>query len=226
MTRVCSLANRVGGRHQEMLLALERSLDRAGVPFYFYLESGPWSWRRKVEWEYELASAHPSDHFVFIDAFDYLFVGTREELEWTVRQSPLAFSCDAGDAPWPEPELAAAYDSRRTRLTPWCWLNGSGPFGVGSAIAEAAKFGLDRFRWMPAETDQTFWTRVYLHDFGQLDQACLMTQALYDTSAPDHVTPHLAVKDGRLINLLTAARPQFIHATGHSWSAIPKELIP
>ena len=226
MTRVCALANRVHGRHQEMYLALERSLERKGVPFFFFMEGGPWSWERKVQWEYEQASAHPDDNFVFIDAFDYLFVGEKEELDGIVQSVPLGFSCDAGRKPWPEAELAPSYDHRRKKITPWCWLNGSGPFGKGAKIAEAAEFGLKRFQWLPAETDQTFWTRVFLYGYGELDQTCMMTQALYDSAQPaPHVTPHVSLHNGRPVNTLTLSRPQFLHASGHSWSIIPEELL-
>lgn len=227
MIRVCALTNGIAGRHQEMFLALERSLQRKNVPFYLFLESGEWKWKRKVQWELEETSKHPDDLFVFIDAWDVLFVGELDELEQVLLSSPMIFSCDAGRVPWPEPYLVDDYDKRRKKLSPWCWVNGSGPAGRGSVIAEAAAFGLARYPWLPGETDQTFWTRVYLAGYGELDQMCNLTQALYDSSQPKPwVTPHLGYKDGRIVNMLTLAKPQFIHATGHSWSVIPKELIP
>jgi hypothetical protein len=234
MLRVCAFANQIGGDWYERLVALERSLGRKGVPFVFNMESGPWSWKRKVEWELEWASRYPYDLFVFVDAFDMLFVGERSELEALVAAQPLVFSCDCGPAPWPDGLLADAYEARRKKESKWCWLNGSGPAGVGDAIAQAASWGLANVPFVPPRaglprggTDQLFWTHVYLHGFGELDQQCRLSQVLFDAENPQEggwVTPHLGHKDGRVVNLLTGAKPQFIHATGQSWNAIPEEL--
>jgi len=237
MLRVCALANRIGGPDCEHVLALERSLSRKKVPFFLSIESGEWNWKRKVEWELEWAERHPDDLFVFIDAFDYLFLGELDELEFLVRQTPLLFSCDAGRLPYPIRSLAGRYDTRRRRHTKWCWLNGSGPAGKGSHIAEAAGYGLAAYPrdstdpfWAKG-TDQLFWTHVYLDGFGELDQFCRLTQPLWDDENPgenndDWITPHLAHRNGRVVNLQTNQQPQFLHATAHSWAAIPKELIP
>jgi hypothetical protein len=230
--KVCALANQLGGPYLERVLALERSLTRKGVPFVLTVENGPWSWERKVRWELEQVQADPDGLFVFVDAFDYLFMGTRDELEAVISAQPLLFSTDCGTAPYPDRDLAAAYDDHRRRLSPWCWLNGSGPAGRGSAIAEAIRWGLDHVAfepptkaWRRGGTDQLWWTHVYLAGFGVLDQQCRLTQALYDV---DHhgvwITPHLGHKDGRITNLLTGTQPQFLHASGNSWAAIPEEL--
>lgn len=234
MLRVCALANQIDGPNRDHLLALERSLARKDMPFFFFLESGPWVWKRKVEWELELTSKYPDDYFVFVDAFDVLFVGEKSETEEIVRSTPLMFPADCGEAPYPLDKLAALYDARRSRLTPWCWVNGSGPSGLGRAIAEAAEWGLRKIAFIPASprlprggTDQYFWGLVYLCQFGELDQQCKLTQVLYDTANPgEWVTPHLGHKNGRIVNTLTGTMPQFIHATGNSWEVIPKELIP
>ena len=234
MLRVCALANQIGGPNQEHLLALERSLARKDMSFFFFLESGPWVWERKIEWELELTETHPDDHFVFIDAFDVLFVGEKEETEAIVQSIPLLFPADCGVAPYPLERFAPLYEAIRPRLTPWCWLNGSGPAGLGSAIAEAAVWGLKNIKLIQPSprmprggTDQYFWSIVYLSEYGELDQQCRLTQVLYDTANPgEWVTPHLGHKDGRVVNLLTGSRPQFIHATGNSWEVIPKGLIP
>lgn len=233
MLRVCSLANRLG-EWRDQFTALEQSLARKHIPFFFALENGPWSWQRKVEWELEWASKYPDDLFVFIDALDVLFVGEKNELESLVAEKPLLFSCDCGSSPWPDKTLAEEYDKRRIRTSKWCWLNGSGPAGKGSAIAEAARWGLANVPFVPPRagmprggTDQLFWTKVYLHGYGDLDQDCRLSQVLFDLENPKEggwVTPHLGHKDGRIVNLLTGAKPQFIHATGQSWNAIPEEL--
>lgn len=237
------MANSVGGENLEHFLALEWSLYRKGVPFFLYLDSRPWMWCRRQEWQLDWCSKHPDDDFVFIDAFDFLFLGEKDELESLVAAQPLIFSCDSGFVrdgkvgPWPSPELGPLFDAKRERESKWCWLNGCGPIGRGSAIAEAVDWGLKNVPYVPVSmphwprggTDQHFWQMVYLNGFGVLDQQCHIIQTLWDGENPgdnndDYVTPHLGHKDGRIVNLLTGAKPQFIHATGQSWNAIPEEL--
>jgi hypothetical protein len=229
MLRVCALADQIDGPCHDHLLALERSLYAKGVPFFFTMESLAWNWNRKIQWELETVEAHPDDTFVFIDALDFLFVGERDELERVVSSCPLLFACDCGSAPFPNPDLAEWYAKRRPKLTDWCWLNGCGPAGNGKAIAEAIHFGMEHFPPVKRlDTDQLFWSKVYLSGYGVLDQFCLLTQALYDMDQTDNcwITPHLGHKDGRVVNLLTGSKPQFLHASGQSWNAIPAELIP
>lgn len=221
MIRVCSLANRLNGPHLSNYLALERSLTKAKIPFYTHIEGRPWLWRRKIDWELELTSAHPTDLFVFIDTFDYLFVGDADELKSLLSRQPLLFSTDKGVSPWPYVHYAKFYDLYRPRLSEWCWLNGSGPAGRGEAIADSIRYGQLHFELIERETDQVFWSNVYLDGFGELDQACELTQALYYAEKGD-----FGVHRGRFVNLRTGSRPQFIHASGRSWHMIPKALIP
>jgi hypothetical protein len=232
MIKVCALANRVGGPEKEQFLALERSLARKGVPFLFQMESGPWSWERKIRWELEVSKQHEDGLLVFIDAFDYLFLGELTELEQVVSEQPLLFSTDRGATPFPDKRLAPHYDIRRKKESPWCYLNGSGPAGKGWAIAEAIEYGLPKFPiippskdWPRGGTDQLWWTMVYLNGFGKLDQECRLTQALYDRdNAPYWVTTDLGYTNGRIYNTVTDTWPQFVHATGNSWIAIPEVL--
>ncbi len=221
MIRVCAIANRLNGPFLNNYLALERSLIKAKLPFYLHMEAQPWQWKRKVDWELELASAHPKDQFVFIDAFDYLFVGDPDELQALLDRQSLLFSTDADDIPWPYSHYAKFYDKRRPRLSKWCWINGSGPAGSGEAISEAIRYGQLHYEWDERGTDQTFWSNVYLDGYGELDQACDLTQSLYHCTNVD-----LAVQDSRLFNLQTKSKPQFIHASGRSWHMIPEECIP
>jgi hypothetical protein len=219
--RVCSLANRLNGPFLNNYLALERSLIKAKLPFYMHVEAQPWLWRRKIEWELELAADHPKDQFVFIDAFDYLFVGDPDELQAILDRQPLLFSTDAGVDPWPFTHYADFYDKLRPRLSKWCWLNGSGPAGTGEAIADAIRYGQLHYQIYERETDQIFWSNVYLDGYGELDQACELTQSLYHCTNTD-----LGTKKGRLHNLQTSSQPQFIHATGRTWPMIPEKCIP
>jgi hypothetical protein len=221
MIRICTLANRLNGPNLSSYLALERSIIKAGLTLYTYIETTPWRWERKVDWELECVEAHPDDTFVFIDTFDFLFVGEKDELVSVLERQPLLFSTDGGVVPWPYPHYADAYDKRRIATSSWRWVNGSGPAGKGSTIAEAIRYGKQHFELFDRETDQIFWSNVYLDGWGDLDQDCKLTQALYHVEHDD-----LGIVSGRFKNLKTGSNPQFIHASAQSWFMIPSELIP
>lgn len=221
--KVCILANRINGKYQEQYLAYERSLMQADIPFETTIRGGKWTWLGKIKWELEMCEKYPNETLIFTDAFDYLFVGTKEGLGEIVSRQPLLFSCDRGEHPWPTPALESAYDQRRKRLSPWCWVNGSGPAGKASEIAKAIRHGL-QFPFPEGKhfTDQMFWHQVYLQGFGELDQMCEMTLTLYWSEEGDYTL----TKDKKIVNNITGTSPQFIHASGRSWCWIPEELIP
>jgi len=219
--------NRVGFEDPNLhYKELEDSCRKRDVPLFAYIETGPWTWRRKVEWELELCQQHPEDHFVFIDAYDYLFVGDVKELEMVVKHYLLLFPVDKnqGIGPWPYRELGVHFDKRRKITSPWNYLNGSGPAGQGKHIRDAIEEGLKIFPWDWIEhaTDQIFWTHVYLNGWGELDQEVVLTHPLWGV---EEGGTELGYKDGRLVNLVTMSRPQFIHASGRTWNYIPKELL-
>jgi len=224
MIRVCMYANRINGRYQENYLTYERSLIRAGIPFEVCIDGRPFKWENRVRWQQETVLKWPEDHYVFTDAFDVLFVGTKEELYEEVLSHELIFTTDRmnddGD-PWPRPDLKKYYDIRRKATSQWRYLNGSGPVGRGKEIAQAIKWGFDEFDFPENGTDQAFWTQVYLSGYGDLDQECKISQALWNMKDGE-----FGVKDGRFLNLVTGSKPQFIHATGNMWGFIPLSLIP
>jgi hypothetical protein len=202
-------------------IALERSFRNAGIYYHLAVHGGPWSWEGKVRWELDMVRRYPKDHFVFIDAFDYLFVGDPDRLREIATSRPLIFSTDRGERPWPHPHYDVLYDQRRTARTPWRWLNGSGPTGSAEAIREAIESRLDKSPFFEPGTDQLFWTEVYLQGYGELDQDCKLTLTLWGSDEGDYTF------DGKkIINNITGTSPQFIHATGQSWCWIPEELIP
>lgn len=222
MLRVLTLCNRINGKYQDRYLALERSLMLADVPFEATVRTGPWSWRKKVQWELEMCERYPDDHLVFIDTFDVLFVGDKDTLEEIVTRQPLLFQADRGEAPWPVPAFAEAYEKRRKAISPWRWINGSGPAGRAEAIASAIRAGANfNFPESDLYTDQFWWTQVYLAGYGELDQKCELALTLYYSEEGDYT-----LKDGKVHNNITGTSPQFIHASGHSWCWIPEELIP
>lgn len=218
MIRVCALSNRLNGPDLDRYISLEKSLTLKGMKFFHYMESLPWRWMRTVEWEMEVCRAHPKDHFIFVDTFDYLFVGERAIVASILLKQDLLFSCDAGEAPYPSSHLAPFYEKSPTK---WRWINGVGPCGKGEAICDAIRYGQTHFEIHDNETDQVFWSNVYLDGFGVADNNCELTQTLFHASERD-----FGVCNGRFFNYSTRSYPQFIHAAGRTWNHIPKELIP
>lgn len=224
MIRVCMYANRINGKYQENYLAYERSLIRAGIPFEAYIDGRPFKWEYKVLWQLDTVKKNLNDHFVFTDAYDVLFVGTQKELADTITPYRLVFTTDRMNDegnPWPRPHMKKYYDVHREAISPWRFLNGSGPVGHGHKIAAAIEFGMKAWTFPEEGTDQAFWTQVYLSGWGELDQNCTISQALWNMKDGE-----FGVKDGRFLNLVTGSKPQFIHATGNMWPFIPLELIP
>ena len=220
MLRVCTLMNRVEDHYPE----LERSCIERDIPLFANIVTGEWSWKGKVEWELDWCRRYPDDTFVFIDAFDMLCVGARDELEAAANAHLLLFQVDKniGDGPWPlRKSDCGQWDARRPRLSDWNYLNGSGPVGKGHAIIRAIEHGMV-YPFFEPGTDQMFWQRVYLDGFGELDQGVTISQPLWGlTHGKD-----LEIRDGRVYNTQTGSRPQFIHATGRTWAWIPDDLKP
>jgi len=219
MIRICALSNRLNGPDLPRYIALEKSLIRKGMKFFHYMESLPWRWMRTVEWEMEVCRAHPKDHFIFVDTFDYLFVGEKDIVASILLKQDLLFSCDAGDEPYPSKHLAMYWGMGGG--SKWIWINGVGPSGKGEAICDSIRYGQTHFEIADSETDQTFWSNVYLDGWGLADRNCELTQTLLHAKEGE-----LGIKDGRFHNHVTGSDPQFLHASGRTWNHIPKELVP
>lgn len=221
MLRVCTLMNRVEDHYPE----LEQSCLDRDIMLYSSVRTGSWSWLNKVLWQLDWCERYPGDTFVFIDSSDVLCVGERDELEEAANEYDLLFQTDKniGDGPWPLRDSDnGEWDKRRIKRTPWNYLNGSGPVGKGCYIAQAIKWQLKVEQFFEPGTDQLFWQRCYLSGFGCLDQETKIAVPLWGI---EHGVD-LGIKDGRVLNLKTGTKPQFIHATGRTWAWIPEELKP
>ena len=195
--------------------SLRDQVTTAGIDF-LYQPLAPFSWRKLIDWEYTLASSYPNALIAFCDTWDMLYFGSRRDFEQVVGAQPLLFHAEK--ACWPNPERAFEYPPS---VSPWCYVNGTGPAGKGADIAEAIEFGMEHF---PVEgdsadlhttplpdNDQRFYTDLYLTRGGMLDTACRLSQSLVQLSAGD-----LALKNGRPFNKVTGTYPLFVHANGAS----------
>ena len=194
--------------------ALQAQVCRAGIDF-IWQPIVPFSWRKLVLWELAIASSYPDALIAFCDSWDEVFLGSRREFETVLGAQPLLFNSEK--LCWPHPEKAGLYPPCDT---PWRYVNGTAPAGLGSSITDALEYGMDRFpiigdgtgvHDITVDNDQRFWTDVYLAGTGKLDTECRLSQSLVMVEQGE-----LAVKGGRLVNKITGSKPLFVHANGAS----------
>lgn len=231
MIRVLTYANSLNGSSVNNYLALEKSLIRKSIYFGLTIDARKWRVKNKIEWKLEMSQKYSDDQLVFVDAYDMLFVGEKDELQEILDLSELLFPTDAGPAPWPYEYYEYSYNKRRKATSKWRYLNGSGPAGLGKVIAESIKYGFLHYALKERNFDQGWWSNIYLDGWGELDQNCQLTQNIF--KHPSHwdssiVTKSgdMGVRNGRYYNFITGSRPQFLHAMGGTWDEIPEELIP
>ena len=189
---------------------LERSLRKQGIQFVFGLIK-PFSWRKMILWEKQIAEVYASDTVVFVDAWDFLFTGYAWELEEIVRAQSILFHSEARC--WPEPHKADLYPPC---ATPFRYVNGTGPAGLGAAISDAISYGMARFpiyndeSSMFADCDQRFWTDVFLAGIGTVDTQCKLSVSLNAVGPEDFTIAN------RRLRLTSGVMPVFVHANGAS----------
>jgi hypothetical protein len=192
--------------------ALERKLRQSGISLIFG-DIRPFSWRKMILWEQEIAEAHSSELVVFVDAWDFLFLGSRDDLFEVVAPHTLLFHSDS--CCWPQPQKMDDYPAA-TLTQRWRYVNGTGPAGQGSIIADAISYGMARFPIVGdessifADNDQRFWTDVYLSGLGDVDVNCKLSQSMQGAESA------VVIEGSRVRNTITGSRPQFLHANGGS----------
>lgn len=188
-------------------------LSMEGIPLIVE-EMKSFSWAALVQWEAKLARAHPKDILVFVDAWDFLMLGRRDELEALATEQDVLLHSDAHC--WPEPHKADLYPPCASRYR---YVNGTGPMGKGEAIADLIDFGMDRFpirgfeKSIFADNDQRFFTDVFLYqDTGhsvKIDTSCRLSVALNSLGDTKY-----DVVGKRLLLYPLGTMPIFLHANG------------
>jgi hypothetical protein len=197
----------------ELLASVKDKLDLS-----VYMMKGPWQKRWWVDWQLEIAKRHENETIMFLDAYDMLFVGDADYVNsWDGEL--LHSTCK--DC-WPATSRKSKYPEIDS---PWRFLNSGGTAGKGRAIREAIEWGNAHCPMpqpaYPRDTDQRFWTDVYLSGFGELDSRCEMWQDI-NMAKPGE----LGYDDKGVINLVHGTRPQFLHASAKTWGEIPECLLP
>lgn len=196
---------------------LERQVLEAGMRFW-YEDIRPFTWRKMIEWERHMGQNYPTSPICFVDASDFLLLGTEAELTDLIDHNDVLFHSDAHC--WPEPHKADKYPMAPT---PFRYVNGTGPLvRYGGYVADMIDYGMARFpirgneSSIFADNDQRFWTDIYLrrHSFPfdlRIDHHCKLSISL-NSAAPNTVN----VVDTRLLTYPMGTTPVFAHFNGAS----------
>jgi hypothetical protein len=199
---------------------LEEQLKAESIPYYWNRVRN-FSWKVRSEFRMEYCKDHPDTPIVFVDAWDTLFLGTRDELRDVV--GPEKRLLHAQSTCYPHPEKASRYPEASSR---WKYVNGGCIAGRGREILEAYEYGWKHFPILTdshtEDDDQRFLTDVYLAGIGKLDSDCRLNWCVYDLKPGElKITADLQrgtynSHGGRVINTVTGSTPLFIHMAGHS----------
>lgn len=204
---------------------LERAVRKAGLDFH-YEKLAPFSWAGMLEWELDFCRSTPHTQVVFVDANDFLMLGTADELKMLLSEQDVLLHSDAHC--WPEPHKADAYPPHKSKYR---YVNGTGPAGYAAAIADLIEFGQYSFpirgreSSIFADNDQRFWTDIYLSNYWlgkhvvSLDTACRLALPLNCTGPDD-----FDVVGRRVTTYPGGTMPIFLHANGASKYTYASEL--
>jgi hypothetical protein len=142
-------------------------------------------------------------HFIFVDAYDVIFLEQLYEIENRYHNSfagKILFSTEKNC--WPDPSLAEDYPDNPSR---WKYLNS------GAYIAPIKEFLelTDKYPIEYADDDQLYFTKLFLKEDIKLDYDCQIFQS-YSFVADDEFKTFR----GRLINNITHTLPAIIHGNG------------
>jgi hypothetical protein len=207
-----------GDSREFLSLDLERQVLAAGMRFW-YEHIHPFTWRRMIEWERHMGQKLPTEPICFVDASDFLLLGTASELTALSTQQDILFHSDAHC--WPEPHKADEYPPSPTRYR---YVNGTGPLArYAGHVADLIDYGMARFpirgneSSIFADNDQRFWTDIYLHRHRlpidlAIDTHCKLSISL--NSIGDAANAHVVGK--RLLTMPMGTMPIFAHFNGAS----------
>jgi hypothetical protein len=181
------------------------------------------SWRRRTLLSADIAMRYPEHTLIFLDAWDTMMLGSREELETLPLDEGVTFA--AQKFCWPDHTQSSQYDEIQDFETigPWRFINSNPMAGLGRNIAAAIEWGWERF---PIKTntnsteeydvDERFLANLYLSEAREkfnikLDNRCELNQ-MFLASVPHD----LWLEDGRITNLIHRTKPIFVHFNGRS----------
>jgi len=177
------------------LAALERSCRRHGMDLTVLGLGKPWlGFGMKILLTYEYLKALDGyTHFIFVDAYDTLFIRPVAEVPEFI-----VFSTEKNC--WPD--VTAPYPPSPAT---WKYLN-SGCYSA--PISEYLKL-IEANHVNNYDDDQRYFTKLYLAGNGRLDTNCIMFQSMAFAAAHE-----ISYNDGLFRNNITFSTPSILHFNG------------
>lgn len=199
---------------------MEQQLDKKGIQ-RLPVEIPAFTWGNRIKQTQQIAEQYPERLLFVVDAWDTLFLGDKSEMDSQMWKRGITFASQKRC--WPdarEAEYEARYGPQDE--TRWKYLNSNPMVGYGAYIANAIKWGWERFP-LPGHTNDTcdpegnvcerFYTNLLfqapIHWGLRVDTQCILAQTTTNSNVGE-----LAVRDGRICNLITGTRPMFLHLNG------------
>jgi hypothetical protein len=205
------------GGYQELM---EKQLRDKGVA-YLPDRIPTFTWGNRIIRTLQIAELHPDELLCFVDAWDTLFLGEKWELTNPRWEQGVTFASQKRC--WPDPvgyEYNLHWEGKVA--TRWRYLNSNPMIGMGRNIARALDWGWRRFP-LEGHTNDTcdpdgnvcerFYTRLLFSAPKEwdlkIDTECVLCHTTTDSSPGE-----VAVRDGRVFNLVTHTYPIFLHLNG------------
>ncbi len=199
---------------------MEKQLDTRGVE-RLPDEIPAFTWGNRIIRTMQIAEEYPDRVLCFVDAWDTLFLGEAWELRAPWCSHGITFA--AQKRCWPDPvgyEYNLHWENKVA--TRWRYLNSNPMIGLGCNIARAVRWGWDRFP-LEGHTNDTcdpegnvcerFYTKLLFNapkEWGlRIDTKCALSQTTTDSSPGE-----IAIRDGRVFNLVTQTYPIWLHLNG------------
>lgn len=200
---------------------LEEQLTAEKIPLLSFTIH-PFSWRLRTIATMEIASRYPDHTLIFLDAWDTLFPGNREELELLPIDEGVTFA--AQKFCWPDDTRQAEYEAFQPKdIGPWRYINSNPMAGRGEEIWAALKWGWQQWpiktntnSTVEYDVDERFLTHLYLSEGRDKFNIKLDTKCELNHTFLASVPGDLYLNEGRIINLIHGTFPQFFHANGRS----------
>lgn len=208
------------GGHQALM---EQQLDAAGVP-RLPVEIPAFTWGNRILVSMQVAEQYPDRVLFFVDSWDTLFLGHKWELDNPCWHDGITFASEKKC--WPdsrEDEYDQWWDNKL--VTRWRFLNSNPMCGQGALIAKALRWGWEQFP-LAGHTNDTcdpegnvcerFYTDLLFRapkEWGlRIDTQCVLAQTVAEGTVGE-----LAIRGGRIKNLITDTYPIFFHLNGKAY---------
>ena len=204
---------------------LERKLFDQEIPVISH-SIQKFGWKARVLESLKIAKDNPDDILIFLDAWDMLMLGTRQELETLSLDEGITFA--AQKFCYPHENRKPEYDAIQPKdVGQWRFINSNPMAGLGRNIAAAIEWGWERFpiKYNTNVThmyfdniDERFLTDLYLSEARdkfniKLDTRCQLNQIFLASIEGDL---WLDAGKRRVFNVPHETYPVFIHFNGHS----------